>query len=164
MPRWCLCPNEYGRELKRRDKKENFYCAISIFICKILGDQKPRDPQYIYMQPGGDYPFRKDLMTPLRMHARQFKEMLQIAKALPASNWPKPSEALALEWFYMSLHKNNRNKFIKLGRKLDTETFKLVTEFFEAQFTTNKNGGTVECMELKLIKKQAQLKLKKQAL
>jgi hypothetical protein len=67
---------EATRELKRRDKKENFYCAISIFICKILKDQKPRDRQYIYMQPGGDYSFRKDLMTPPQMHARQFKEML----------------------------------------------------------------------------------------
>jgi hypothetical protein len=45
------------RELKCSDKKENFYRAISIFICKILGDQKPCDGQYIYMQPGGDYPF-----------------------------------------------------------------------------------------------------------
>ena len=45
------------RELKRGNKKENFYRAISIFICKILGDQKPCDRQYIYMQLGGDYPF-----------------------------------------------------------------------------------------------------------
>ncbi len=85
------------------------------------------------MQPGGDYPFQKDLMTPLRMHARQFKEMLRIAKALPAGNWPKPLEALVLEWFYMSFHKNDRNKFVTSGRKLDTKTFELVTEFFEAQ-------------------------------
>jgi hypothetical protein len=55
---------EATRELERSDKKENFYHAISIFICEILGDQKPHDRQYIFMQPGGDYPFRKDLMTP----------------------------------------------------------------------------------------------------
>jgi hypothetical protein len=60
----------------------------------------------------------------------------------------------------MSFHKNNRNKFVTLGRKLDTKTFKLVTEFFEAQFMTNKNDGTLERMELEHIKKQAQLKLK----
>jgi hypothetical protein len=150
------------RELKHCDKKENIYCAISIFICEILGDQKPCDWQYIYMKPGGDYPFQKDLMTSLQMHARQFKEMLQITKALPAGNWSKPSEALALEWFYMSFHKNNRNKFVTAGRKLDTKTFKLVTEFFEAQFTTNKNNGMLECMELEHIKKRAQLKLKKE--
>jgi hypothetical protein len=67
---------EATRKLKRRNKKENFYCTISIFICEILGDQKPCYRQYIYMQPGGDYPFQKDLMTPPQMHARQFKEML----------------------------------------------------------------------------------------
>ena len=65
--------------------------------------------------------------------------MLQIAEAIPAGNWPKPSEVLALEWFYMWFHKNDHNKFVTLGRKLDTKTFELVTEFFEAQFTMNKN-------------------------
>ncbi len=48
---------EATRELKCRDKKEHFYSAISIFICEILGDQKPCDRQYTYMQPGGDYLF-----------------------------------------------------------------------------------------------------------
>jgi hypothetical protein len=113
-----------------------------------------------YMQPGGDYPFQKDLMTPPRMHARQFKEILWIAKALPAGNWPKPLEVLVLKWFYILFHKNNCSKFVTSGRKLDTETFKLVTEFFEAHFTTNKNNGTLERMELERIKKQVQLKLK----
>jgi hypothetical protein len=114
------------------------------------------------MQPGGDYPFQKDLMTPSQIHARQFKEtMLHIAKALPAGNWSKPSEALALEWFYMFFHKNDHKKFITAGRKLDDETFKLVTEFFKAQFTTNKSNGTLKCMELEHVKKRTQLKLKK---
>jgi hypothetical protein len=67
------------------------------------------------------------------MHARRFKEMLQIAKALPAGNWLKPSEALALEWFYTSFHKNNHNKFLTVDKKLETETFESVTKFFEAQ-------------------------------
>jgi hypothetical protein len=47
------------RELKCCDKKENFYRAISIFICEILRDQKPCDRQYIYMLPGGDYLFKR---------------------------------------------------------------------------------------------------------
>jgi hypothetical protein len=112
------------------------------------------------MQPGSNYPLQKDLMTFPRMHARRVKEMLQIAKALPAGNWPKPLEALALEWFYMSFHKNDCNKFVTSGRKINTKTFELVTEFFEAQFTTNKNDGMLKCMELEHIKKRAQLKLK----
>ncbi len=56
-------------------------------------------------------------MTPMQIHARQFKEMLQITKALPAGNWSKPLEVLELEGFYMMFHKNNRNKFVTVGRK-----------------------------------------------
>ncbi len=147
-------------KLKRRDKKENLYCLISIFICEILGDQKPCNQQYSYMQLGGDYRFQKDLMTPLRMHTRQFKEMLCIAEALPAGNWSKPSEALALKWFYMLFHKNNCNKFITAGKKLKTKAFESVTKFFEAQFTTNKNNGMLERIKLEHIKKRTHLKLK----
>ncbi len=36
-------------ESKNCNKNENFYRAISIFLCKILGDQKPCNQQYIYM-------------------------------------------------------------------------------------------------------------------
>jgi hypothetical protein len=86
--------------------------------------------------------------------------MLHIAKALPASNWLKPSEALALKWFYMLFHKNNHNKFVTAGKTLKTKTFESVTKFFEAQLTTNKNDGTLKGVELERIKKRAHLKLK----
>jgi hypothetical protein len=99
-------------------------------------------------------------MTPPCMHTQQFKEMVRTAKALPAGNWPTSLEALALEWFYMSFHKNNHDKFVTEGKKLETETFKSVTKFFEAQFNQNKNNGTLEHMELECIKKCAHLKLK----
>ncbi len=60
----------------------------------------------------------------------------------------------------MLFHKNDCNKFVTADRKLDTKTFDSVTKFFKAQFMTNKNGGMLECMGLKRIKKRAQLKLK----
>jgi hypothetical protein len=41
----------------------------------------------------------------------------------------KPSEALALKWFYMLFHKNNLNKFITAGKKLKTKTFESFTKF-----------------------------------
>jgi hypothetical protein len=68
-------------------------------------------------------------MTPHCTHARRFKEMLRTAKALPAGNWPKPLEALALKWFYMLFHNNNHNKFVTEGKKLKTEMFESATEF-----------------------------------
>jgi hypothetical protein len=45
------------KESTNCDKKENFYCAISLFIGEILGNKKSCDRQHIYMQPGGDYLF-----------------------------------------------------------------------------------------------------------
>ncbi len=89
------------------------------------------------------------------MHIRKFKEMLQITKALPAGNWPKPSEALALEWFYMLFHTNNRNKFVMFGRKLDTKTFRLVTEFLkpssqQTRMTVRSNAWSSSVLKNKL--------------
>ncbi len=60
----------------------------------------------------------------------------------------------------MLFHKNDRNKFVTAGKKLDTKTFESITKFFEAQFNQNKNHGMLEHMELKRIKKHAHLKMK----
>jgi hypothetical protein len=133
---------------------------ISLFICKMLRDQKPCNGQYTCMQPGGDYPFQKDLMTPPRTHTRCFEKMLHTPDALPAGKMPKPLDVLALQWYYMTFHKNNRNKFVTVGKKLETKMLKSITKFFKAQFNQNKVDGTLECMELKRIKKRSHLKLK----
>jgi hypothetical protein len=76
----------------------------------------------------------------------------QLAKALKSTS--------AQVVLYVVSHKQPRNKFITAGKKLQSKTLESVTKFFEAQFTTNKNNGMLECMELKLIKKRAHLKLK----
>ena len=65
------------------------------------------------MPPGGDYRLAKDLLTSYFHH---FKEMLRIAELLPVGNILKPADELSLQWYYMSYHKNNREKFI-LSRK-----------------------------------------------
>jgi hypothetical protein len=39
----------------------------------------------------------------------------------------------------MSFHKDDHNKFITAGNKLDTKIFESVTNFFEAQFNMNNN-------------------------
>ena len=62
-----------------RNKKEDFERAIELFIKKILDNQKPRDLQYIYMAPRGDYRPMKDLMTSPRVHSHCFKEMLRMS-------------------------------------------------------------------------------------
>jgi hypothetical protein len=42
--------------------EENFHQAVQLFIQRMLNKKKPRDRQYIYMQPGGDYVFQKLMM------------------------------------------------------------------------------------------------------
>jgi hypothetical protein len=51
LPGWLENKPKATCKLKHCNKMENFYCAISIFICKILGDKKPCNQQYTYMQP-----------------------------------------------------------------------------------------------------------------
>ena len=46
---------------------ENFCQAIQLFLQRTLSKMKPRDRQYIYLQPGGDYIFKKVLMTKLHL-------------------------------------------------------------------------------------------------
>jgi hypothetical protein len=99
-------------------------------------------------------------MTPPCTHMRQFKEMLRTAKSLPAGNWSKPSEVLALKWFYMSFDKNDCNKFITAGKNLRPRPSSLPLSFLKPSSTRTKNNGTLKRMELKPIKKHSHLKLK----
>ncbi len=43
--------------MQDRSLEENFHKAIQLFIQQTLNEKKPRDRQYIYIQPGGDYIF-----------------------------------------------------------------------------------------------------------
>jgi hypothetical protein len=48
--------------------EENFHRVFQLFIQRTLNKKKPRDRQYIYMQPGGDYVFQKPMMQSLMEH------------------------------------------------------------------------------------------------
>ena len=117
-----------------RDKKEDFERAIELFIKKILDNQKPRDLQYIYMAPGGDYHLAKDLLTSPRMHLHCFKEMLCIAELLPAGDIPKPLDKLALQRYYISYHKNNQEKFVLSGKTLNEKNHRVRHDLFSGSF------------------------------
>jgi hypothetical protein len=133
---------------KNHNIKENFYRAIKLFICKVAGNEKPCDRQHLYMQPGGNYEFIKDLLIPPCIHA----------EALSAGNMGDPSNKLALEWYYMLYHKNDCKKFMSAGEKIDTEMIKTVTEFFKALFMQKKLNRMLECHEMKRICKHAHQK------
>ena len=55
---------------------DSFKRAIELFLKHTLNEQKPRDRQWIYMMPGGDYGIRKDILVSPLEHLHRFKEML----------------------------------------------------------------------------------------
>jgi hypothetical protein len=137
-----------------RDTKDDFDRAVALFIKKTLDNEKPRDLQYIYMQPGGDCRLMKDLVTLPRLHAQQFKEMLRIAETLPAGDIPKPSDALPLQWYYMAYHKSDREKFVLGGKTLKDATVDTVTAFFQALYEQKKLDGSLDRQEVERLKKR----------
>ncbi len=74
--------------------EENFHRAIQLFIQQTLNKKKPRDRQYIYMQPGGNYVFQKPMMQLPIDHLWWFEEMMCMAEALPAGDMQPPNKAL----------------------------------------------------------------------
>ncbi len=100
------------------------------------------------MQPGGNYCLMKDLVTPPCLHSQRFKEMFCIAKILPAGDILKPLNALVLQWYYMSYHKSDHEKFV-LGGK----TIKMVTKFFQALYKQKKFDGLLNRQEVEHLKR-----------
>ena len=106
------------------------------------------------MQSGGDYRLMKELITPPRLHAQQFKEMLCNAEILPAGDIPKPSDALALQWYYMLYHKSDRKKFVLGGKTLKGATVETVTKFFQALYEQRKLDGSLDRQEVECLKRR----------
>jgi hypothetical protein len=109
----------------------------------MLNEKKPRDRQYIYMQPGGDHVFQKLMMLVPVKHLWQFEEMICMAEALPAGDMHPPNKVLQLEWFYVSFHKEDRAKYVKSGRHLSNEMLESVAEYFENIFNLQVADGSL---------------------
>ncbi len=67
-------------------------------------------------------------------HLLRFEEMLRLAEALPAGDMPVPNDALKIEWFYMSFHLEDRNRYLETGRRLCDETLATVSEYFDDMY------------------------------
>jgi len=127
-----------------RSSADNFNRAIEDFLKRHLKEKKPRDRQYIYMAPGGDYGVFKDLLTSPMDHLHRFQEMLRIAELLPAGDIPPPNPALQVEWFYMTFHKSDRSEYVRSGRILADETIVTLAEYFERLFTARLLDGSLQ--------------------
>jgi len=142
-----------------RSSAANFNRVIEDFLKRHLKEKKPRDRQYIYMAPGGDYGIHKDLMMSPMNHLHRFQEMLCIAELMPAGNIPSPNEALQVEWFYMTFHKNDGSEYGRSGRQLEDERIVSLAEYFECLFNAHLLDGTLVKKREEQIRQSAQIEL-----
>jgi len=122
----------------------NFEQAIDLFVIKTLNKSAPQDRQYIYLAPGGDHVFHKELMMTPMDHLHRFQEMLRISEKLPAGNIPVPNAALQVEWLYMSYHKSGRAEFVRSGNKLNVESLQTLTEYFQGIHDVKISDGSLQ--------------------
>ena len=127
-----------------RSVAANFGRAIDLFVIKTLNESAPRDRQYIYLAPGGDHVFHKELMMTPMDHLHRFQEMLRISEKLPAGNIPVPNAALQVEWLYMSYHKSDRAEFVRSGNKLNIESLQTLTEYFQGLHDVKISDGSLQ--------------------
>jgi hypothetical protein len=66
-----------------------------------------------------------------------------MAEAFPAGDMHPSNQALQLEWFYMSFHKEDRAKYVKSGQRLSDETLESVAEYFENIFNLQVADGSL---------------------
>jgi hypothetical protein len=120
---------------------DSFKRAIKLFLKHTLNEQKPRDRQWIYMSPGGNFGARKDLLVSPLDHLHRFKEMIRISQMLPEGDTPNPNAALQVEWFYMSFHRSDCAEYLRSGRKLCDEMLATPTEYFKSGFDAGVANG-----------------------
>jgi hypothetical protein len=113
------------------NQEENFHQAIQLFIQRMLNKKKP------------DYVFQKPMMQTPVEHLQRFEEMIQTAEALPAGDMHPPNQALQLEWFYMSFHKEDRAKYVESGRRRIEEMLESLTEYYENIFNSQVADGSL---------------------
>ncbi len=66
-----------------------------------------------------------------------------MAEALPVGDMHPPNQALQLEWFYMSFHKEDRAKYLESGQRLFEEMLESLAEYFENIFNTKVAVGSL---------------------
>jgi hypothetical protein len=109
----------------------------------MLNKKKPRDRQYIYLQPGGDYVFQKPMMQKPKDHLQRFNEMIRMAETLLVGDMHPPNQVFQLERFYMSFHKEDRSKYVESGCPLVEERLESLVEYYENIYNPQVADGSL---------------------
>ena len=88
--------------------------------------------------------------------------MLLIAELMPTGDIPTPNEALQVEWFYMTSHKNDRSEYVWSGHQLEDETIVSLAEYFERLFNAHLLDGDDTLVKIReeQIRRSAQSELR----
>ena len=54
-----------------------------------------------------------------------------------------PNQALQLEWFYMSFHKEDRAKYVESGQRLVDEMLESLAKYFDNIFNSQVADGSL---------------------
>jgi hypothetical protein len=133
---------------------------LALFLKIALHEEKPRDRQYIYFSPGGDYNIRKALVMKPLDHLHRWEEMLRVAELIPEGDLKKPATSLSVEWFYMTFHRTDRAEYVRSGRKLREEMLKLLAEYFELIYDSRLSEGLVLRCQLDKIQADAKSEMR----
>jgi hypothetical protein len=112
-------------------------------LIKTLNEKLPCNRQYIYLAPGGNLVFHKELLTTPMDHLHRFQEILCISVKLPAGNISEPNAVLLVQWLSMSFHKNDCAEHIRSGKKLNDESLQSLAEYFETIHAVRVSDGSL---------------------
>jgi hypothetical protein len=132
---------------------------MELFIIKALREKKPRDHQYIYMMPVGNYNVRKKIKTSPIDHLYRWEEMIPMAGLLPAGNIETPNAQLQVEWFYMTFCKSDCAEYMQFGCKLCDKMLQTLSECFQSIYETCKNDGSLQRHQLKKVCTEAKCEM-----
>ena len=155
-PRTAWHETLFGMPNLDRNLEESFNAATDEMIRKLENNRTPRDQQWIYLAPGGDYNCYKDLMMSPVDLVRRIREVVRISLQLPAGNIPDPSEPLLLQWIYMMFHSLDRAHFVNSGRRLELETIDTITMYFQAIHDQKIADGSLRRQEQQRAAKRAE--------
>jgi hypothetical protein len=139
--------------------EENFCRAVELFVIKAFHEPKPRDRQYTYMMPAGNYNVQKRIKTSPINHLHQWEEMMHVAGLLPAGDIEMPNVQLQVEWFYMTFYKSDCVEYMQSGRKLRNKTLQTFAEYFQLIRETRENDGSLQCHQLEKVRAEARRKM-----
>ena len=117
--------------------QQAIYCQSPVKTRWKVWEEDPRLPADL-LSAWWQIPGLKGLGPSAIEHHHRFNELLSVAELIPAGDIAMPNKSLALEWFYITFHKSERDQFITSGWRLVDEKIKSITEYFKSLYNIKR--------------------------